>query len=323
MKVYMMKKMILIGEPHHNNLGDNMIAVAERKIVKEYFSEYDFYAMPEEKLDICIDRAQKYINDEDVILFHGGGNLGDTYKIIENRRRKVIELFPNNKIIILPQTIYFSNTIDGNIELELTKKIYNSHKNLVMLAREEKSYEFMQRHFENAKVYLTPDIVMTMKLQENKNREGALLVFRNDREKNISDCAIKKIEDNLFGVYGKTEYTDMSAGKNVRNVGGEKRKRLLNEKIEQFQTSKMVVTDRLHGMIFAAITGTPCIAFGNFNHKVKESHNWLKRLGYIEFCNDIAEFESVFEKIRNVANAEYDNIFAKEILLNVLKEEIN
>lgn len=319
----MMKKLILVGEPHHNNLGDNMIAVAERKIVQEAFSEYDFCVMPEEKLDVCIDRAKKYINDEDVILFHGGGNLGDTYKIIENRRRKVIETFPNNKIIILPQTIYFSDTIDGKLELECTKKIYNSHKNLVMLAREEKSYEFMKRHFENAKVYLTPDIVMTMNLQENKNREGALLVFRNDKEKVFNDDEIKKIECDISGTYGSVKYTDMIAIKKRYSIAGEYRKKLLDEKIGQFQSSKVVVTDRLHGMIFAAITGTPCIAFRNFNHKIKESYNWIKNLDYIEFCDNISEFKNSFEKIKEIQKTKYNNTFAKDIIVNVLREEIN
>ena len=36
-----MKKVVLMGVPHHNNLGDNAIAYAEKKFIKDYLPEYD------------------------------------------------------------------------------------------------------------------------------------------------------------------------------------------------------------------------------------------------------------------------------------------
>lgn len=317
-----MKRIILMGEPHHDNLGDNCIALAERMMIGENFGEYEFYAMAEEKLYKCIEKAQKYISSEDVILFHGGGNIGDTYLYIEERRRKVIEMFQENKIIIFPQTVYFSDTPKGREELEITKKIYNNHNNLVMMAREEKSYELMKNNFTNAKIYLTPDIVMTMNMQTNKNRKDALLVFRGDREKTIEDSTVRTVEKILEKSYGNIHYTDMSAGSDVQNVSEEYRMKLLTEKFEQFQSAEIVITDRLHGMIFAAITGTPCIAFGNFNHKIKESFKWLKNLDYIKFCDNVVDFEKLFGEVRNVSNPKYDNEFARNIILDILNKEI-
>ena len=43
-----------------------------------------------------------------------------------------------------------------------------------------------------------------------------------------------------------------------------------------------MITDRLHGMIFAAITGTPCVVLQNNNHKIKATYeSWLRPLKHI------------------------------------------
>ena len=125
-----------MGIPHHRNIGDNAIAIAEEELLEKYFSDYEVLQVPESKLSICAKRIKKFINDDDIIMLHGGGNIGDTYLLPEEGRRTVIETFPNNKIISFPQTAYFSDTGEGKKQLEISKQIYNAHKNLVILARE-------------------------------------------------------------------------------------------------------------------------------------------------------------------------------------------
>ena len=46
-----------------------------------------------------IEQLKKIIKDEDIILLHGGGNFGDKYIELEEKRRMIITAFPNNKII--------------------------------------------------------------------------------------------------------------------------------------------------------------------------------------------------------------------------------
>lgn len=58
----------------------------------------------------------------------GGGNLGDKWLNEERLRREIILSCPNNKIFILPQTIYFSES-DGGEELKISQEAYTSHKN--------------------------------------------------------------------------------------------------------------------------------------------------------------------------------------------------
>lgn len=62
----------------------------------------------------------------------------------------------------------------------------------------------------------------------------------------------------------------------------------------------MVITDRLHGMIFAAITGTPCIAFDNISKKVSGVYKWIESLEYIKVVNSFEEFVDAYNYIDNL-----------------------
>ena len=128
-----MKKVVLMGVPHHNNLGDNAIALAEKEFIKDFFPEYDYYEISEETIDKCVYKVIDYIAKDSLIFLHGGGNFGDEYLYVEEGRRKVIELFPENTIILFPQTMFFSETKQGKEELEKSKKIYSKHKKLIFI----------------------------------------------------------------------------------------------------------------------------------------------------------------------------------------------
>ena len=71
------------------------------------------------------------------------------------------------------------------------------------------------------------------------------------------------------------------------NLSIEEREFELNKIWTAFKKSKVVVTDRLHGMIFCAITKTPCVAIDNSNHKISGVYDaWLKDIGYIKMIKD-------------------------------------
>lgn len=318
-----MRKLIIMGIPTHGNLGDHVIAMAERKILEDNFKNYKIYEVPERYLDKCAKRVKNCVDDDDIIVLVGGGNIGDIYERPEKGRREVIKQFPNNKIILFPQTVYFSDTENGRKELEISKEIYNKHNNLVLLARENKTYNFMKEHFNRAKIYLTPDIVMTLKMKSNKKRDGALLMLRSDREKTLSNEAVEEIKKEALENYGQYTLSDMYVStKGLYNIGGEYRDKLLKQKFDEFQTAKIVVTDRLHGMILAAITETPCIAFSNFNHKIDESYYWFRDLNYIKYCTNIDELKGYMKELKSIKEIKYDNSFAKNTILDILKQEI-
>ena len=316
-----MKKAILIGVPHHCNLGDHAIAIAERELIKRYYPEYEYKEVAEENVHKCIEKIAKNIEKEDILFFHGGGNLGNQYLFIETARRKVIEMFPENQIIVFPETIFFQDTPDGQKELEITKNIYNKHKKLVILAREEKSYQTMKEIFTNNEVILTPDIVTILQESvETTNRKGALFIIRNDSESNVEKSFLLTIEDICKSEYKTIEYTDTAKG---GQIFGHQSKLKLDEMLNKYRESELIVTDRLHGMIFAAITGTPCIAVGNYNHKIRESAKWFKDLQYIKYIEadkSIEDIQKYIEKFKENKNYQYSNEFSLQIFDKVFEE---
>ena len=75
---------------------------------------------------------------------HGGGYLGTLWISEENRFRKVVQAFNKNKIIVFPQTVYFSNDEEGRRQLEISKEIYSSNSSLHVILRDLKSYNYFQ-----------------------------------------------------------------------------------------------------------------------------------------------------------------------------------
>ena len=313
-----MRKIILMGFPLHRNLGDHAIALAEEKFIKENFPEYDYYSVPEGIMLDCIEKVRKACTDEDILVLHGGGNFGNEYMYIEESRRKIFELFPNNKIILMPQSIYFSKDEEGKREFDKSVKSYNNHKNLIIVTREQISYDVVKENF-TADVLLTPDIVMSLnKQKEDIDRKGIMYILREDVEVVLSDKNRKDLIQLGHKYFDDVKVTDMMFGRNIKD---HERNEILDNFMFEINKRELVITDRLHGMIFAAITGTPCIVFSNYNHKVKGSIKWFEHLDYIKYLDDPAQTEDVLKELMKLENTKYDN---KDILdsLNQIKDKI-
>ena len=80
-------------------------------------------------------------------------------------------------------------------------------------------------------------------------------------------------------------------------VAVSERENALNAKFAQFSGAELVITDRLHGMIFCAITGTPCIVFDSKSPKVRGCYEWIKHLDYIRFADKPEDIAEVYRAI--------------------------
>lgn len=302
----------------YGNLGDIAITYAQKKFIKDYFEE------THEIVEIPLAKTYEYINQlnikkDDIITIVGGGNIGDRYEWIEEARRQVIKKFKNNKIISFPQTFEFSDTNLGKESLRRTIRIYNKNNNLYIFAREENSYTTMMKYLKKDRVFLVPDIVFYLKdaIKQNKRDDEIGICFRNDSEKIFSQDDQKEIFD-IFRDY-KVEEFDTHIGD--ENVIYENRYKELEKFIQKVGKMKLIITDRLHGMIFSYITNTPCIVFDNANHKISATYNtWLKDCDSILLMdklnkNSILEFLEKINK-NNIENnkIKFDYNDLKEIL---------
>lgn len=308
-----MKKIILMGFPNHRNLGDQAIALAEEKFIRKHFPEYDFHSVPEGIMLKCVEKVRKACSDDDILVLHGGGNFGNQYMYIEESRRKILELFPNNPIILMPQSIYFSKDEKGEEELSKTIKCYNKHDKFTIVAREQISYDIIKDKFD-VEVIQTPDIVMSLNKQNfEQDRNGIMYILRHDVEVVLDDSDRDKLIQVGHKYFDDVKVTDMMYPEKIND---HQREKVLDTFMSEIGKRKVVVTDRLHGMIFCAITGTPCVVFSNYNHKVKGSLKWLKHLNYIKFLDDISKTDEAIKELMEIKETKYDNI---EILANLDK----
>ncbi|MFI0429075.1 polysaccharide pyruvyl transferase family protein [Mariniflexile sp. HMF6888] len=272
----------------YGNLGDVAITYAQHKFLNIFFPECLVTEIPISKTLEGIAFVKKTIKPNDIITTVGGGNMGDLYASIELYRRLVIANFHKNQIISFPQTIDFKDDKKGIRALNKTVKTYSKHPNLTLIAREHKSFDFYTVNFPKNKIILTPDIVLSQNQSiPQTNRNGAIICLRNDKEKkltNIQEVTLVNLLKNEFSTVTNRDTHIGGQGLGLKNRVGS-----LKLIWSDFKKSELVITDRLHGMIFCYITGTPALVFLNNNHKVKSSYFWINNAAHIKLVEDLSE----------------------------------
>lgn len=306
--------------PSLKNVGDHAQVIAIKKWFMEKFNEYLVLEFDKNEIYKYLHLIKKIVNEDDLIFLHSGGNLGDRGLWSENARRSIINNFPKNKIISLPQTIFFSNTQKGIKELEMTKHIYNKHKDLTIIARDSYSFKLAKKYFPKCKTIVCPDFVLYLTPYYdniNEQRKNILLCLRNDPEsiidENLKD-KIKKWIENLGEDYQEYDTTLN------RNIPRENREKEINIALNLFRKHKLVITDRLHGVIFSVITKTPCIALKTVDHKLTESIKWFKNLNYIFYTENYEQLPEIINKALEID--QFNDINWRKLYFDDLKSKI-
>ena len=304
------ENLVLIpGTPTHTNLGDSAITfaqqlflkkcgIAEERIVEIGLNEYHIYR----------DFIERYLRKDTRIMHLGGGNMGSQWLNEEYLHRRLLKKFPQNRQVIFPQTIYYRQDEAGLREEKASVACYNGKANLTMVAREERSYEIMKQLYPDTEVLLVPDIVLSSGMEDYgvvpTQRRGAILCMRKDTEQSMDDAARHIIAGELEKQGLSCRWSDTHSDIDVTK---ETRRDMVRAKMQEFAGAQIVVTDRLHGMVFSAVTGTPCIAFSNYNHKVKGTYQWIKYLPYIRYAETTEEAIGYIPELLGMEHCRFDN----------------
>ena len=292
------------------NFGDIAITYAQKEFLKDVFQDANIIEIPCNETFNYLKYIKKHLKPKDIITIVGGGNVGNKYAYYEELRLSVIKYFKNNTIICFPQTIDFSNDVDGHKTMEKSMRIYKKSKKLLFLTRERKSYEIANRYL-GEKAGLYPDIVLYLKnrliIQKNEtNKIG--LCFRNDSEIEKSTAGVIKqiIADN-----NSMDSFDTVVGYDSFDYGT--RYSALTKLLEYIASFNTVYTNRLHAMIFCYLTNTKCFFIDNSNKKISGVYaEWLTSVKtikdydenkkYIVKSEDSIEesFNLLKEKMRNI-----------------------
>lgn len=302
-------RVYLMFLPQYLNWGDFAIRISEKEFLNAILGQRRIIDVSIQFYVYFKDFINKRIRDHDLLMITGGGWLGDLWPYLNESANEIIENFPNNKIVIFPQTIYIEN---GDSEtLAEMRHIYKKHKKLYVFLRDKRSLLFFQDyiyegHYDN--LFLMPDMVTRLNCEQAiKRKKDVLMCLRDDKERVLSD-GIKKEIVGFMKERGRRTYSIRMAYPNcpliVPYFIGDY---ITKNKIKTFSKYKLAITDRLHGMIFAAITGTPCIAFDNISRKISGVYEFLSHLNYIRVVSNMVEFGKAYEEITSIENTYYNN----------------
>lgn len=276
---------LFIDLPYYSNIGDTLIwkgtetflsSLSYKCLLKASFQTFSF----------------PQIEQDTVIVMMGGGNWGDLYAPHNKLRRDVVEHYPDNKIIILPQTVYYEGARNACADA----KVFRKHKKLTICARDRYSYNFLRRFDFSKNIVLVPDMAFCIDnealRQLSCKSTGKDLVFKRvDKEQSSMSVLDRYLSGRRYDISDWPLY-EGNDHKADRLYALLKAERLLDadryaietylperfrEGVEHISKYERVFSNRLHGAILAILLGKETFILDNSYGKNSQYYNtWLK-----------------------------------------------
>lgn len=263
---------ILAGTPLHRNLGDHLIAEAEKKFLEDTFPNSNIIEIPTEAFIRNFIFLQAHTPKDTKVFITGGGWMGDMWPKDELTMQQMIRSFSHCKLTILPQTIYYDNT-SNKLLLENSKKAMHNCKDIKLCVRDEASYNFAHKYLDMPETILAPDMALyyTTDITSTQTTEAGICL-RDDKDK-IDSNNVEILKQQLEFEFGVRPIDTIAP----QNFALADRTEEIRKALRTFAECPVVLTDRLQGMIFSVLIGTKCIALSTKSGKVAGIYNrWLR-----------------------------------------------
>ncbi len=293
---------IYIDYPLHHNIGDLLINLG----TEEFFSanhlnvkhRYNYHDYP---------KRIPGITETDVLMFHGGGNLGDIYPEHINLLRRLLKEYPDNQVIVLPQTVFFQSDAFRKTCLDEFLK----HPRLSIHVRDFKSLELLTGHGLKD-VAMMPDmahqLVGKLKPEPEIGSDTPLYFMRRDEEAGAIPEALKgqaassidwedcvTLGDRIeFGILIRAIRLAHRFSLSTRLYAPwyRLRNRLIHRGVKLISRSNVIYTNRLHAMLLSLLLGRDVVAFDNSYGKLSTyQRTWLQHVPNLTFLRQDAEVE--------------------------------
>lgn len=321
-----MNTIYFMGTPDHGNIGDNLLTLGVNKFLVDYFSEYNVIEITQYDYYDYRGMINSIKRDSDIVLIDGGGFLGSLWEIEYTCVEMIMRDFKNNKIVVLPQSIFYGNEKQDKLRYAIDCKVMSEVNNLTICFREINSKKrFEQMHLPNIKSFIFPDMAFNYEINIKQKRTGIGICIRDDKEKVV--CRNEEsIKQYIYGLGDKIiEFSMLIEGRVNKN----EREIVVEKKLKEIAGYKLVITDRLHCMIACVITNTPCVVFDNRTNKISGVYQMISDLEYIQLVNDSTDMEGISQFVNksllNDSGYTFDkSLFTKAYrgMAQLIKEEI-
>ena len=267
---------LLVGTPLHRNLGDHLIAEAEMQFLKDCFPEKEIMEIPTKTFVRYADDIRRFMPKDLSVFITGGGWMGSLWPEDELILQQMADTFSDCRLTIMPQTIFYERgSEEGEELLRTANAVFRKCRDLLICARDRASYEFASENFEveKSRIVLVPDIALYYKtdLPDGDGFGRAGLCLRSDREQ-VSSEALQEVVSYLSERFELVTLDTICP----KPVGMTERAKRIKQIISDMRNCELILTDRLHAMIFSVIAGRKCIAADNRTRKVSGvAGEWL------------------------------------------------
>lgn len=279
----------LLDFPNHQNVGDTMIWRGEldhlASLGLRVRYRTDIQRFSRELLDKLV--------PEGPILLHGGGNFGDLWPDFQRFRERVVSLYPNRRVIQLPQSIEFRDPAAA----AAANEAFGQHDDFHLLVRDWQSYARARATLPAVQVQFCHDAALGWQPRGGGKRvngtEDVLVLARRDHERGVGisrfvparpDRRDRTADWGLSGINGllwrlariplglartapmlaslPAYYPAMSLAYRALAALN------LRDGLRLFQGSRVIATDRLHAHVLALLLRKPHVVADNNYGKI-------------------------------------------------------
>lgn len=258
------RPLVYLDYPVHLNFGDLLIM----RGTERFYAEHGHRVLLRSAYMNFLDRARSRISSQTILVMHGGGNFGDLYPVHQDFREEIVRRFPDNRIVILPQSVHFSSAA----ELERSAQVFRQHQDLVLCVRDHDSLAHVRARFTHNCV-LMPDMAHQLwrGYQPHPARvDRTLRLLRLDGEASehpgqaeMQQQAMDWLDFNprwSCWIFGRILELHTLEGKYGYELGSRALWYRYCELLHRYMESRFreytdIVTSRLHGMIFGLLLG--------------------------------------------------------------------
>jgi pyruvyl transferase EpsO len=294
------ERVALIDFPNTANVGDSAIYLGELACLESLGVPFPRF--------ICdlrtYDRAElaDRLGPSGVILFAGGGSLGDVWPAAQELREEIVRSFPGHRIVHFPQTIHF----ERGDTLRRTRATLNAHPDITLLVRDHRSLEIARNEF-RARSELCPDVAFALgPLPRPVPASRPLLwLLRTDKETrgpghqatghtpvdwlDEPPMWLRTLSYRLMGAVRRRAVRRLARPLLMRAYAPLAHQRL-QRGLRLLAAGEVVVTDRMHGHILCLLMGIPHVLLDNSYGKLSSFYEtWTTDVDDVRWAESPAQ----------------------------------
>jgi len=310
-------RVALLDYPNHENVGDSAIWLGEVTYLEERGCPIAYHCDLRSYAPSHVER----LADVDLLLLHGGGNLGDVWEPHQRFREEVLERFRDRPIVQLPQTIHFGDPS----RVERTKRAFGGHPRFTLMVRDARSEAFARAQFD-CPVVACPDSAFALGslARPHGPRVPLLWLGRTDHEAAAqagappdADGAVERADWIDRREAGALTALARSGGYLAARLAGRLSappaalhaalwrdwtwlaRRRVDAGCDLLSRGEVVVTDRLHAHILCLLLGIPHVALDNSYGKLSSfAETWETLGGLARWAGSASEAVELARELR-------------------------